>query len=254
MKTCGRLLLCAAFVASVSGSSLASAQTVDEIVEKALTALGGREALGKITSRAAAGKITVATPGGDIPGTIEVWNQSPNKSRTLLTLDASALGAGTITVDQRFDGSDGVAIDSMRGTNAISGGQLENMRNAAFPSPLLTYKERGTKIELTGKQKVGDRDAYLLVLTPKTGPAARQFIDAETYLPLRAIVTIDTPETGAIEQTTDFSDFRVVDGVQVPFAVKGTSAVQNISVALTKVEHNVKIDPALFGKPDKGGQ
>jgi hypothetical protein len=249
MTTFRPLLLCVAFLVTAAGAPVGSAQTADEIVEKTLTALGGREALGKLTSRLTSGTITVSTPGGDVSGKIEVWNQSPNKSRTLINLDLSSLGAGSVTVDQRFDGTSGIAIDSMRGSSDISGSQLENMRNNAFPSPLLTYKDRGAKVEFSGRQKVGDRDVVVLVFTPKTGPVTRQFIDAESYLPVRATVTLDAPEVGKIEQTTDFSDFREVDGVKVPFAIKGSSAVQNISVTVTKVEHNVTIDPALFTKP-----
>lgn len=243
------LLLCVAFLVPAAGAPSGSAQTADEIVEKTLTALGGRDALGKLTSRATSGTITVSTPGGDVSGKIEVWNQAPNKSRTLINLDLSSLGAGTVTVDQRFDGTSGIAIDSMRGNSDITGSQLENMRNTAFPSPLLTYKDRGAKVELSGHQKIGDRDTFVLVFTPKTGPVTRQFIDAESYLPVRSIVALDAPEVGQIEQTTDFSDFRQVDGVKVPFAIKGSSAVQNISVSVTKVEHNVTIDPTLFARP-----
>lgn len=251
MTRCKPLLLSIAFLAAAaSGASISSAQTADEVIEKTLTALGGREALGKLSSRAMSGAITVSTPGGDISGKIEVWNQSPNKSRTLISLDLSSLGAGNVTVDQRFDGTSGITMDSMRGNSDITGSQLENMRNNAFPSPLLTYKDRDSKVELSGRQKVGDRDTFLLVFTPKTGPVTRQFVDAESYLPVRAIVTLETPEAGPLEQTTDFSDFRDVDGVKVPFAIKGSSAVQNISITVAKVEHNVKIDPALFVKPE----
>jgi hypothetical protein len=39
--------------------------------------------------------------------------------------------------------------------------------------------------------------------------------------------------------------------VKVPFAVRATSAVQSTAIVVTKVEHNVKIDEALFSKPDK---
>ena len=250
MMTRKPLLLCLAFLVAAAGAPAGSAQTADEIVEKTLTALGGREALGKLTSRATSGTITVSTPGGDVSGKIEVWNQSPNKSRTLISLDLTALGAGTVTIDQRFDGTSGITMDSMRGNTDITGSQLENMRNNAFPSPLLNYKDRGTKVELSGRQKVGDHDTFLLVFTPKTGPVTRQFVDAESYLPVRGIVTLETPEVGSLEQITDFSDFRDVDGVKVPFAIKGTSAVQNISITVMKVEHNVKIDPALFVKPE----
>jgi hypothetical protein len=165
-------------------------------------------------------------------------------------MDLTSLGAGPMTVDQRFDGASGYALDSLRGNHDITGNQLENMQNAVFPNPFLNYKERGATVDLGGKEKVGDRDAYVLILKPKSGSVARQFIDAETYLPLKLMVSVDVPEMGgAVEQTSEFSDYREVDGVKIPFTVKVTSTIQRFTIALTKVEHNVKIDEALFSKP-----
>ena len=229
-------------------AGVASAQTADEIVEKTLTALGGREALGKLTSRHVTGKVTVATPGGELPGTIEIFNQAPNKVRTLLTLDASSLGAGTVTLDQRFDGTTGTAMNSMQGTQDITGDQLANLKNADFPTPLLHYKERGTAIALAGKEKVGDRDAFALTVTPKAGPASRVFVDADSYLPIRLVVALDLPQVGRVEQTSDLGDYRVVDGVKMPFSIHNSSAVQTVNVTIGTVEHNVKLDPAMFVK------
>jgi outer membrane lipoprotein-sorting protein len=118
-----------------------------------------------------------------------------------------------------------------------------------FPTPLLNYKERGTKLEVTGKEKVADRDAYVLTVTPASGPVSRVYIDAQSYLPVKSITTVEIPEVGPVEQTTELSDHRAVDGVQVPFTVKGSSSVQTFTITVTKVEHNVKIDDALFAKP-----
>src|SRR5689334_5333717 len=94
-----------AVVLVLSSATIASAQTADEIVDKTLTALGGTAALGKLTSRSTAGTMIVSTPAGDISGTIEVLNAQPNKSRTLINLDLSSLGAGSMVMDQRFDGT-----------------------------------------------------------------------------------------------------------------------------------------------------
>jgi len=66
---------------------------------------------------------------------------------------------------------------------------------------------------------------------------------------VRAIVTLDFPELGPQEQTTDFSDYRDVDGVKVPYGIKISSAVQTITITVTKVEQNVKVDPGAFTKP-----
>jgi len=237
--------------ALVFAGTAASAQTVDEIVEKSVTAIGGRAALGKVTSRSMTGKMAISTENGDIAGTIEAVNEAPTKMRRLITLDLSAFGMDRATIEQRFDGTTGYVLDSMRGDSMLTGSQLEVLKNAIFPSPFLDYKERGTKILLGGKEKLADRDVYALSITPAAGPVTRVFLDAQSYLPVRTIVTIDVPELGPQEQTTDFSDYRDVDGVKVPYVIKGTSAIQTFTITITKVEQNVKVDPSLFAKPVK---
>ncbi len=175
--------------------------------------------------------------------------QRPNKSRTLIKLDLTALGAGPMTVDQRFDGTSGYVIDTLQGNRDITGNQLDNMKNGMFPNPLLNYKENGATVELGGKEKVGDRETYVLIMKPKSGSVAKQFIDTESYLPIKLVVKVDVPQVGELEQMTELSDYREVDGVKIPFKVKVSSAVQNFTLTVTKVEHNTKIDEALFSKP-----
>ena len=230
-------------------AAAASAQTVDEIVEKSIAAEGGRPALAKVKNRSSAGRINMSTPGGDISGTIEVFNEAPNKSRSLVKIDLSAMGAGTVVVDERFDGTSGYSMDSMQGDSAITGSRLDALKNSVFPSVFLDYKERGTKLTLVGKEKVGDRDAIALSFVPATGPATKVWIDAATYLALKSAITVDHPQLGTVEQTFEFSDYREVDGIKVAFMLKGMTGPQPFTVVLDKVEHNVKIDPALFAKP-----
>src|SRR5882757_6966822 len=136
------------------------AQTADDVIERSVTALGGRAAFGKVTSQSAAGTITLSTPGGDVSGPVEVLNAVPNKSRTLIKVDLSSLGAGQLVMDQRFDGMSGYVLDSLQGNRDITGNQLDNMRNGAFPHPFLIYKKLGATAQLGPKEKVGDRDAY----------------------------------------------------------------------------------------------
>ena len=226
------------------------AQTADEIVERSLTAQGGRAALSKLTSRVSTGTITVSTPGGDVTGTVELYNKAPNKSRSLVKIDLSNFGLGQVTQDQRFNGTTGYAIDTLNGNRDITGDQLEVMRSTIFPTPLLQYKEAGARVELIGKEKVGDRDAYVLRFTPRTGPASRMFFDAETYMLLKSVVTVNVPQLGSdLEQTVEFSDNRDVDGVKLPFRVRSVNQLQSLTITLTKVEQNTPIDESLFSKP-----
>jgi outer membrane lipoprotein-sorting protein len=230
--------------------AIARAQTADEVVEKALTAMGGRAALGKVTSRVSTGTITVSTPAGDITGTVEIYNKVPNKTRTLVKIDLTSFGAGQVTQDQRFDGTTGYAIDTLNGNRDITGDQLEVMRSSIFPTPLLGYKEAGSRVELTGTEKVGDRDAYVLRFTPKTGPPSRLFIDTGNSLLLKTVVSLNVPQLGTdIEQTVEFSDYRELDGVKLPFRARSINQVQSLTIALTKVEQNTAIDESMFRKP-----
>ena len=247
MRHIAKGILVALCVAGFAGS--AGAQTADEIIEKSLAAQGGRAAFEKLTSRVTTGTMAVSTPGGEFPAAIEVFSQAPNKSRTLITLDLSAAGAGSVVIDQRFDGTNGFVSDSMRGDSAMTPSQVQSQRNNIFPTPFLNYKEHKIKVELAGKEKVGDREAFVLAVTPADGPGSRVFVDAQTYLPLRAITTVEMPEMGNIEQTVEFSDYREVEGLKTPFTLKGSSSVQTFTIRVSKIENNTKIDPALFVKP-----
>lgn len=226
------------------------AQTADEVVEKCLTAIGGRAAFEKLKSRSTTGTITLTTPAGDVSGSVEVLNQAPNRSRTLIKADLSAFGAGELVLDQRFNGISGYSMNTLQGNNEITGNQLDNLRNGSFPNPLLNFKAMGTTVRLGGKEKVGEREAYLMIFEPTSGSVVRQYVDAETYLPIKAVMKVDVPQLGQeMEQTTEFLDYREVDGIKLPFRLVATSSVQNYTIIITKVEHNLPIDDTLFSKP-----
>jgi zinc protease len=242
---------------AIVGSWLATAtavhaQTAEEIIEKSIAALGGRAAHLKLKSRRTTGTIALSTPAGEIAGTVEMLNAVPNKTRSLIKADLSAFGAGELVLDQRFDGQTGYALDSLQGNREITGNQLDNMKNSSFPHPFLGYKELGTSVKLAGKEKVGDREAFVLIFDPTSGSEIRQYIDAETFLPTKSVMKMDVPQLGQeIEQTVEYQDYKEIDGVKLPFRVRASSSVQNFTVTVTKVEHNIPVDEALFSKPAK---
>jgi len=217
------------------------AQTADEIVEKHLAAIGGRASLEKMISQAATGTVVVSTQGVDLSGTVEIYRKAPNKARTVMRIDLSAAGGTEIVVDQRCDGTSAFVRNSMQGDRDITGNQLQGMLNARFPSPLLTYKDAGAKVEFVGREKVGDRPVFVLQYTPKTGPSSKNYVDAETYLLLRNVATLDVPEMGgAVEQTSEFADYRDAGGMKLPFRVTVINASQTVSITLATSEVPVK--------------
>ena len=167
-----------------------------------------------------------------------------------MRIDLKSLGApDDMTIEQKFDGTAGYVLNSMQGDVTVQGNQLENMRNNVFPSVLLSYKQAGVKVELLPNETVEGRPAVVLLVTPKTGSAPRIYLDAETYLGLRTVTKVNAPEAGGdIEQIITLSDYRVVDGVKVPFQIVNRSPLQTVTVKIAKVEHNVALDDAVFAK------
>lgn len=242
-----RLALAAIFV--FYSAHFAAAQTADEIIEKSVTAMGGRAAFEKIKSRVTTGELSISTPAGDIMGTVEMYAAAPNKQRTVIKADLSNFGAGQLLIDQRFDGTNGYAMDSMQGNREVTGSQLDNMKAQSFPHPFLNYKANGATVKLGPKEQIKGKDMYVLTFEPPSGTPIKQYVDAETFLPARTIITADVPQIGRIEQMVDPSDYRDHDGVKVAHKLQLTNAAQSISMTFTKVEHNVAVDEKMFVKP-----
>ena len=198
------------------------------------------------------GTITVSTQGVDIPGTVEISYKAPNLARTFMKLDLSAFGGQEMIIDRRCDGKTAFEINSQTGDREITGNQLENMLNASFPSPFLNYKQAGAKVEVAGKEKLGEKDVIVLVYTPKIGSVSKLYFDAQTWQLIRSVGKMNVPEAGGeIEQTTDPSDYRDVDGVKLPFTLVMSNPAQSVTIRVQKIEHNKPLDDSMFGRVAK---
>ena len=242
---CSVLLISALTGVVASGQAL----TADQIVEKHLTALGGRDALGKVSSRRATGTVTVATPMGPLSGSLEMVAKTPNKMRADIRIDVTAVGGpGEMIITEMFDGTTGWSMNSMVGDTPMSDDQLAGARNNFFPSPLLKYKELGLTPTVEATQQVNGKAAHVVLFTPKTGPAERMFFDADTFLIVRTTSSLTLPQVGKTDVVSEPSDYRAVDGVKVPFKLVQAAGEQSITFTFEKVETNVTIDDARFVK------
>ena len=240
------LLVISALTAGASGQAL----TADQIIEKHLTAMGGREALSKITSRRATGTVSVATPAGPLGGPLEMVAKAPNMMRADIRIDTTAVGGpGEMVITEMFDGTAGWAMNSMQGgAEPFAGDRLEAARNNFFPSPLLKYKELGLTPTLEATQQVNGKPAHVILFTPKSGPKERMFFDAETFLVVRMTSQLTLPQVGLTDTVSEPSDYRTVDGTKVAFKLVQTAAGQAVTMTFDKVENNVTIDEARFKK------
>jgi hypothetical protein len=56
--------------------------------------------------------------------------------------------------------------------------------------------------------------------------------------------------TGKIPTETYLSDYRLLDGMQIPFKTRSiVSGIQEVIITYTDVKNNVPVDETLFNKP-----
>lgn len=229
----------AAFCASAQDAKRAE-MTAEQVIEKSIDATGGRAALEKLSSTYAKGSMEMGA--AHMHGTMEYYSKAPNKLLVVTTID------GVGEMKQGFDGQTAWAL-TPQGLVDITGPQLEAMKRQATFNRELKWREMFPKVELKGKEKVGDKDAWVVVMSPATGAPVTQYYDATSFLLLRQNATHEMPQ-GPIEVTTDFSDYRDVgNGMKAPFQLMQKTPMGEVVTKISEMKNNVPIDDAKFAKP-----
>jgi CubicO group peptidase (beta-lactamase class C family) len=233
-------------VATTQLSPEEARKKADDVLAAYVAALGGRSALEKITSRVAKGAFEVS--GIAISGPVETYAKAPNLMLLVLHMP------GQETFKDGFDGNVGWEQNPDDGITDKTGLELGSaMRDADFYQPLklrlqypnLVFKGPG-KVSLGkgGSGKVEEHDAVVLE-APRNGRPRLFYFDSHTGLLLR---TEEQDATGKITDAVEYTDYREVDGVKVPFIIYIVQDA-HFTIKLTEVKHNVPIDDAVFVKP-----
>ena len=218
-----------------------SAQTVDEIVAKSLAARGGVDKIKAIQTQRLTGHISL---GPDAEGPFMVEIKRGNKMREEMTI-------GGKTNIRTMSGATGWMVGGDDEPQPLPESAVRNMAGGAdIDGPLLDYKAKGNKVELQGKEKVEGRDTYKLMVTTADGQVRYEFLDCETYLGTKWQGKLAGGEKD-FEVESYFHDYRKVDGVMFAFAIDSNSVGESNKQKLVfdKVEVNVPLDDARFGKP-----
>ncbi len=227
-------------VVHVSASGQAALPTADQIIEKYITAVGGREAMEKVTSRVSTGSFEVPDMG--LTGNVTISEKAPNKSLAVIELG----GMGVVR-----EGSDGVtAWTEQPGAPAQdkTGAELaEALRGSVFNAEL-KYKTLYKTIAVTGREVIEGKEAYVVVATPAEGSPNKMFFDVASGLMVRQSSTRQSQQ-GPMDVDVYVSDYRPVDGVKVPFSVRQVSSMFSAVIRLSSIKQNVALDDAIFKKP-----
>ena len=222
--------------------------SADQILDKYIQALGGAQQLAKVTSIVAKGTYTgFDTDFGKVPE--DIFAKAPN-------LRASVVHSPTGDNVTVYDGHDAwvAAVDKPVPLYALIG---EDLDGAAVDS--LLWFPAQIKQSLTKWRAgfpdvtIGDRPAVVVEGTTAGGTPVKLYFDKQTGLLVHQARFTNTV-IGLTPTHIEYSDYRVVSGVKIPFKWTVTWVDGQSTTELTQAQANVAIDAAKFAKPSPAVQ
>ena len=230
----------------------AALPSVDQILAKYVAALGGEQAVRKVTSRVITGTQYIPTgPGGGVPmpATIERDQKAPN-------LVVNIYHTPTYTISDGFDGSQAWSQDPRgRVTQPLAIDQGRAKRDADFYLPL-NLKQTYPLMQVHEVATVNGHEAYEVIAKPQGDTAERLYFDVLSGLLIRRESALPTP-AGQSPFLVDYDDYRDTgSGAKFPYLITMSPASARTvlygttTIYVTKVEDNTPIDASKFAKPE----
>jgi len=217
-----------------------------QVFDKYIQALGGAGRVSKLVSFIAKGTYqgfdTESENNPTVP--LEVFAKAPNQRTLIVHLST---GDSIRSYDGRAGWTTSAGTLLPLPMLALTGGNLEGAKldaQLSFPSEINKM--------LTG-WRVGSTDIADTAVEVVQGTTAARFpvklyFDKKSGLLVRSVRYTNTP-IGLNPTRVDYSDYRVVAGVKMPFHWVVTWTDGRSSIQLKEVQPNAQIDPAKFAKP-----
>jgi len=228
--------------------------TADQIFDKYVATLSGADAVAKIKTRTI--NVTLLRPKLINSGTpkaamlnraetwtIETFQKLPNKFLTVLTTPAGVTYQG-------FNGTVGW-VKNPREQRQMTPAELARLQRQTDLYDNLKLKERYSKTAVTGRERLGNHEVYVVDTRSISNKAERLYFDVKTGFLIRRIVFTEI-KLGLDPEQTDYEDYRAVDGVWMPFTLRSSYLNDNhlgTTRTLTGIKHNVPLDDQRFDPP-----
>ena len=219
------LLVCAQF---------AQAQTVDEVINKHVAALGGKEKLSKIQNVVMEGNLSVQ--GTEISLNLTQVNNKLNRQ------DINAMGMHGFDMMTATEGWQYMPFQGMQKPEPKTADEVkESQSDLDIAGPLVDYAAKGHKMELVGKEDVDGTECYKIKASLAGGKELTFFIDPASSMIIR---TKEKRKMNGQEMDlqTDFSDYKDVEGVKMPYSI----TQQFGTVLITSIKVNQTIPDSAF--------
>lgn len=214
--------------------------TAAQIIDKYLQAVGGAAAA-KLTSYTAKGMYSGYGPEG-FPRPVEIYAKAPNQ-KAVIVRDKESGDNTTV-----FNGTAGWISAPFKPVDVMElhGAELDSVTADAelmFPANI-----KGALTNLRSSSDFINDRTVLAVQGNKGAALVTLYFDEETGLLTRMVRSTPSP-VGRLPVQMDYSDFRDVAGVKLPFKFTMTWLDGRSNFELTEVQPNTIIDGARFARP-----
>ena len=199
--------------------------TAEKIIDKYLTAMGGKEKLSAIKDMTIISEMDMQ--GMAITNT---YKYILNPSKPAFMLEVAMMG--NVLQKMIFDGEK-ATISGAQGNQTIEGEKATQLKNQAYPILELQYETLGVKPVIEGIESVNGRDAYKLKVQMDDA-VTYSFYDVENGLKVKSIGT----QQGMTQDVT-FENYKTTNyGIQYPFLSKTSMQGMPIELKVKEVKVN----------------
>jgi photosynthetic reaction center cytochrome c subunit len=212
--------------------------TPEQLLDKYVQAAGGAAAIEKITTRVMKG--TIDFGGKTLP--IDIYSKDPDERISFTHMpDGDSVTA--------FNGKEGwLASPGRPGIHEMHGSELDAASIDADLHLSTHLKAMFSEFKLQGTEKVGDRDAFVVVGQRSGKPPVQLYFDVQSGLLVRLVRYGDTA-LGLLPTQIDYADYRDTNGVKVPYRWTLARPSGRFTIQVNELKQNVPVDDAKFIKP-----
>jgi Photosynthetic reaction centre cytochrome C subunit len=225
--------------ANMHGGPRPQLPSLAQVLDAYQKAIGGPDAIQKLTTKTA--KATITNFQGQTSH-IELLQKAPNLTSSIMTLPNGQ------TRQQIYDGKHGWN-KSDRGVNEIAGPDLAGMRTIARFDRDFAPTADLPNARVTSIETIDGHECYVVRgQHPDKDFSERLYFDKQSGLLLRR-VSAQRTLFGPLADSSDYSDYKDVQGVKIAFTVKRTTPETTFTRKIDSIEFNKPIGDDVFSRP-----
>lgn len=188
------------FIAILLITTLFSAQTAKQIIDKNIEITGGLTNWKLLNSILLQGKVILGVS-EEYP--LKIYQQRPNLTKTVITVGKKE------NVVEGYDGKNGYSMNYVVNKLQVQKDYVAE----SFDTDFIDFENKGFSAQVLGKEKVGERECFKVELIKNVNKTV-YFFDVQNFFLLKEVKK---------DEILIYSEFKKVNGLIMPFRIEAST-------------------------------